>query len=94
MYAETTGTCEKVPPNAIAAMSIRIITENNIRASRKKSASRQTKWVKPREGFLMINVDASFNADNFSGGIGAVIRDNTDRFVAAIQYRMPLMFIP
>ena len=30
----------------------------------------------------MINVDASFNLDNHSGGIGAAIRNDTGGFVA------------
>ena len=40
----------------------------------------------------MINVDASFNAENLSGGIGAVLRDDTGKFIAAwnnpIHYAM------
>ena len=51
---------ENVPPNAIATMSIRIITQSNLKALRKNSATRKSKWVKSKEGFVMINIDASF----------------------------------
>jgi hypothetical protein len=38
----------------------------------------------------MINVDASFNLENLTGGTGAVIRDDHGRFVTAcnnsVQY--------
>ena len=39
----------------------------------------------------MINVDASFNHDNLSGGIGAAIRDDTGRFIAACNIE-PIAF--
>ena len=56
---------EKVPTNTITTMYIQVITENNIRALRKNPITRRSKWVKPREGFVMINIDASFNLDNY-----------------------------
>ena len=74
---------EKVPPNSVAAMSIRVITENNIRALRKSGSIRKSKWSRPKEGFVLINVDASFNEESLSGGIGAIIRDDTGKFIAA-----------
>ena len=51
---------EAATSTATAAMSIRIITDNNIRALRKKSDTWKSKWIKPREGFVFINVDAGF----------------------------------
>ena len=56
---------EKVPTNTITAMYIQVITKNNIRSLRKNPITRRSKWVKPREGFVMINIDASFNLDNY-----------------------------
>ena len=56
---------EKVPTNTITTMYIHVITENNIRALQKNPITRRSKWVKPREGFVMINIDASFNLDNY-----------------------------
>jgi hypothetical protein len=64
-------------------MSIRVITQNNIRVLRKNSVKRKSSWNKPKENFVLINVDASFVPENFTGGIEDVIRDATGRFIAA-----------
>jgi hypothetical protein len=64
-------------------MSIQITVANNIRAMRKKSARRKSIWMKPKEGFVMVNVDASFNRERLSRSVGAVTRDEAGNSVAA-----------
>ena len=39
-------------------------------------------WVKPKEGYLKLNVDASFDSDRGTGTTGAIIRDAHGFFVA------------
>jgi hypothetical protein len=38
-----------------------------MRALKKNVVRKKSEWDNPREGFVHINVDASFNAQNFSG---------------------------
>jgi hypothetical protein len=64
-------------------MSIRIITSNYIKALKKNVAPRTNTCAKPWEGSVLINVDASFNLENFTGGIDAVIRDGAGNFIAS-----------
>ena len=40
-------------------------------------------WKKPAEGFLMINVDGSFEETTSTGSTGAIIRDSSGGFIAA-----------
>jgi ribonuclease HI len=79
---------EKYPTNSVAAMSIQVITTNNIRSLRKNSIKKQSVWAKPREGYVLINVDASFNLEYLSGGIGVVIRDHMGSFIAACNEKV------
>jgi hypothetical protein len=44
-------------------MSIRIVTTNNIRAMKKNPKKRKSVWTKPKEGYVLINVDASYDPD-------------------------------
>ena len=44
---------------------------------------------KPAEGFLMINVDASYDAAVGVGSTGAVIRDAAGGFIAAAHSYIP-----
>jgi ribonuclease HI len=79
---------EKYPTNSVAAMSIQVITTNNIRSLRKNSIKKQSVWAKPREDYVLINVDASFNLEYLSGGIGVVIRDHMGSFIAACNEKV------
>ena len=63
-------------------MSIAAIVTNNALAP-KASAVINKKWQKPVEGFLMINVDGSFDETRGIGSTGAVIRDTSGSFIAA-----------
>ncbi|XBI06774.1 uncharacterized protein [Aegilops tauschii subsp. strangulata] len=50
----------------------------------KKSAEpRRNGWTKPLEGFVKLNVDASFRALSLQGAVGVVLRDHKGGFVAA-----------
>jgi hypothetical protein len=43
---------ENVPPVIVAGMSIRAITDNNIRVLRKSLVKRKSSWIKPKETTL------------------------------------------
>ena len=46
-------------------------------------------WSKPKEGHVLVNVDASFNPESHSEGIGAVIKDDSGRFIATCSDPVP-----
>ncbi|XP_066392735.1 uncharacterized protein [Miscanthus floridulus] len=46
-------------------------------------------WKKPSEGFLMINVDASYNEAKGAGSTGTVIRDAAGGFIVAAHNYIP-----
>ncbi|PRQ54504.1 putative ribonuclease H-like domain-containing protein [Rosa chinensis] len=50
-----------------------------------------TRWRHPPSGRLKLNVDGAFQMDTGQGGIGAVIRDENGRFLAAIA--RPFSFV-
>jgi hypothetical protein len=39
-------------------------------------------WVKPKEDYVKLNVDASFDADEDSGATGMILRDDHGFFIA------------
>jgi ribonuclease HI len=53
------------------------------RARKKKHGISKHGWVKPKEDFVKLNVDAGFCADSGSGSTGAVLRDDMGFFLAA-----------
>jgi hypothetical protein len=59
-----------------------ILSKNYKSATKQGSRIRQG-WRKPREGYLMLNVDASYDEDNGCGSTGAIIRDSHGAMVAA-----------
>jgi hypothetical protein len=64
---------EHVPPPMIAAVSIQVIIENNIWVLRKNATKRKSTWIKPKESYVLINIDASFKPESLEGEIGAII---------------------
>lgn len=38
-------------------------------------------WEKPKEGWMKLNVDGSFDAQEGRGGIGMILRDNTGKVI-------------
>lgn len=75
---------EQLQTTSQSAMSIATLTINYQNASKKKPVVREG-WKKPTEGFLKLNVYASFDENSGIGGTGAIIRDYTGGFVAAAQ---------
>jgi hypothetical protein len=65
------------------AQAILTLSLNYSRARKKKSDIDRHGWVKPREDYVKLNVDAGFCADSGSGSTRAIIRDDTGRFIAA-----------
>jgi hypothetical protein len=50
---------------------------------RKNATKRTSTWIKPKESYVLINVDASFKPESLEGGIGAIIRDDVGNFIVA-----------
>ncbi|XP_024199980.1 uncharacterized protein LOC112203217 [Rosa chinensis] len=50
----------------------------------RKQRRPQTKWKNPPSGRLKINVDGAFRAEDGSGGIGVVVRNETGMGIAAL----------
>ncbi|KAK3136312.1 hypothetical protein QOZ80_5BG0431460 [Eleusine coracana subsp. coracana] len=73
---------ENLQPAARAALSIGTLRSNYMRA-RTKKVKKEEGWRKTSEGKLMLNVDASFDADPGTGGTGAIIRDSNGVVIAA-----------
>lgn len=49
-------------------------------------------WVKPRYGYVKLNVDAGFDIDTLEGTVGAVLRDHKGQFVAAANGKLDTCF--
>ncbi|XBI60207.1 hypothetical protein VPH35_041162 [Triticum aestivum] len=75
---------------ARSAQAIVTLTKNFMR-SRKQGVTRIQRygWTRPPEGFVSLNVNASFDADNGTGGTGAIIRDSTGAFIVASASSIP-----
>jgi hypothetical protein len=55
---------KQVPPVHSCVNSIRAIAVNAARSNRPATALKMTSWLKPRAGFLKLNVDAAFSASD------------------------------
>ena len=53
---------------------------------------RRVVWTKPLQGFVKLNVDASFDADDLRGTTGAVLRDWHGSFIAACNSKLDFVF--
>ena len=51
-------------------------------------------WNKPQEGFVKLNVDATFDMDTCSGRTGAIIRDCTGSPIAGDSWNIPTIDTP
>ena len=49
-------------------------------------------WVKPRYGYIKLNIDAGFDSDTLEGSVGAVLRDHSGRFIAAANEKLDTCF--
>ena len=45
-------------------------------------------WSKPRSGYMKLNLDAGFDHDNLNGTVGAILRDDNGKFIAAANERL------
>ena len=77
---------------AQSAQAIVTLMKNFMR-SRKQGAMRIQRhgWTRPPEEFVSLNVDASFDVDNGTGGTGAIIRDSMGAFIAALASNIPFV---
>ena len=48
-------------------------------------------WRKPAEGYLTLNIDASYNEDLGCGSTGAIIRDSSGGMIAASNSFIPYL---
>jgi ribonuclease HI len=67
---------------------------NYSRAKKKTPRLIRHSWIKPRNNFVKLNVDAGFCADTGSGGTGAIIRDDMGGFLAASCCGIPFISDP
>jgi hypothetical protein len=65
------------------AHAILTLTLNYSRVQKKKEGIVRYGWVRPREDFVKLNVDVGFSADSGMGSTGAIIREESGRFIAA-----------
>ena len=64
------------------SMGVLALTTNLVNALSPKASMKKGGWSCPPKGFVKFNVDASFDYDLFKGTMGAVLRDDSRRFIA------------
>jgi len=57
----------------------------------KKDAKLREGWRKPAEGYLMLNIDASYDENGGCGSTGAIIRDSSGGMIAASSTFIPYL---
>lgn len=85
---------EMVQSTPRTAQAISALTLNYVPVRKKKQGIVRHGWVKPREDFVKLNVDAGFCADSGSGSTGAIIRDDRGFFVASSCCGIPFVSDP
>jgi ribonuclease HI len=83
------GEAIQAPPRT--AQAILTLTLNYSRVRKKNEGIVRHGWVKPREDFVKLNVDAGFSADFGTGSTGAIIRDEKGSFIAASCCGLPFI---
>ena len=73
-------------------MSVRGLVENYTISYSPKAHVRSDAWLKPKYGYVKLNVDAGFDSDTLAATFGAVIRDHRGKFIAAANEKMDLCF--
>lgn len=83
---------EMLQEPARSAQAFSTLTKKFARA-KKMGTCRITRpgWKRPLSSFVKLNVDASFDADNGTGGSGAIIRDEYGAFIAASCNNIPFV---
>ena len=85
---------ETVQSPARTAHATTTLVLNYTRAKKKRPGIHRHGWVKPRENYVKLNVDASFNVDAGTGSTGVVIRDDKGFFLAASCRGLPFVSDP
>jgi ribonuclease HI len=85
---------EAVQSPARTAQSISTLALNYSRAKKRMTGIDRHGWVKPKENFVKLNVDAGFNADAGTGSTGAILRDDSGAFLAASCCGIPFISDP
>lgn len=67
---------QTVQPPSRSGLSIVSLTKYYKMAGKKGAKLRQG-WRKPAEGYLMLNIDASYDEDRGCSSTGAIIRDGS-----------------
>jgi ribonuclease HI len=73
-------------------LAVRSMAANFIISCSPKAKRRVTAWVKPRHGYMKLNVDAGYDVDTLEGTVGAVLRDHTGKFIAAANGKIDICF--
>ena len=73
-------------------MSVRGLVANYTISYSPKAHVRSDAWLKPKYGYVKLNVDAGFDSDTLAATFGAVIQDHGRKFIAAANKKMDLCF--
>ena len=79
---------EEVQSPARSALSISALAANYTHARKKETGVKKERWIKPMEGCVKLNVDATFHVETLSGAVGAVLRDDRGGFIAASNEKL------
>ena len=71
---------------------VRSLAENFIVANSPRPRVHLGGWMRPRTGYVKLNVDASFDQDLLEGSAGAVIRDHKGKFIAAANEKLRVCY--
>jgi ribonuclease HI len=75
-----------------SAQAILALVTNYTRARKKENQGiLRHGWVRPKEDYVKLNVDASFDADSGFGAAGVIIRDEHGLFVAGSNCIIPFV---
>jgi len=81
---------ETVQPRSRSGLAIVSLTKN-YKLAIKKDAKIKQEWKKSREGYISLNIDASFDEDNDCGSTGAIIRDGSGGMIIASNTFIPYL---
>jgi hypothetical protein len=75
-----------------SAQAISALVTNYTRARKKENQGiLRHGWVRPKEDYVKLNVDASFDADSGFGAAGVIIRDEHGLFMAGSNCIIPFV---